>query len=156
MMQISIPGRAEFRFDWLVLDLNGTLALDGAIIDGVAERLAHLREGLLIVLLTADTHGTAEGVAAELQMDLHRLQPGRETEQKLVYVQGLGADRVIAVGNGANDAAMLREAGLGVCVLGGEGSAVEALGAADIVVPDILTALDLIARPRRLCATLRQ
>jgi P-type E1-E2 ATPase len=156
MLQISVPGKAEFRFEWLVLDLNGTLALDGELVEGVAERLAKLRENLLIVLLTADTHGTAEGAAAELQVDLHRLAPGQEADQKLAYVQELGADGVVAVGNGANDVSMLRETGLGICVLGGEGAAIEALRAADIVAPDILTALDLIARPARLIATLRR
>jgi soluble P-type ATPase len=95
-------------------------------------------------------------VAAELQVDVHRRTSGREAEQKLAYTQDLGADGVVAVGNGANDASMLKEAGLGICILGGEGAAGKALCAADIVTPDIVTALDLIARPARLIANLRR
>lgn len=51
---------------------------------------------------------------------------------------------------------MLREAGLGICVMSREGVAVPTLLAADVVVPDILTALELLERPMRLVATLRQ
>ena len=56
---------------------------------------------------------------------------------------------------GANDAAMLRAAALGVCVLSTEGAAAVTLAAADIVVPDILSALALFDRPLRIVATLR-
>ena len=51
---------------------------------------------------------------------------------------------------------MLHEAALGICVLGPEGTAVEALMAADVVAPSVLDALALIYQPLRLVATLRQ
>jgi len=63
---------------------------------------------------------------------------------------------VVAIGNGANDAAMLQEAALGIAVLGPEGLAAEALLAADVVVASIEDALDLLLRPHRLVATLRE
>lgn len=62
---------------------------------------------------------------------------------------------VAAVGNGANDAAMLREAALGIAVLGPEGLAAEALLAADVLVRDVRDALDLLLQPERLVATWR-
>jgi soluble P-type ATPase len=51
---------------------------------------------------------------------------------------------------------MLKEAALGICVLSPEGVALEALLAADLVVPDIFTALELLEKPIRIVATLRQ
>jgi soluble P-type ATPase len=51
---------------------------------------------------------------------------------------------------------MLHEAALGICVLGPEGMAVEALMAADVVAPSVLDALDLLYHPLRLMATLRR
>ncbi|MHB8920798.1 MAG: hypothetical protein ACYC3N_07160 [Halothiobacillus sp.] len=39
MLAIDIPGGAMYRFAHLVLDFNGTLAEDGALIDGVAARV---------------------------------------------------------------------------------------------------------------------
>jgi len=51
---------------------------------------------------------------------------------------------------------MVGEPALGIAVVGPEGAAGAAVGAADVVVTDIRTALDLLLRPRRLVATLRQ
>jgi soluble P-type ATPase len=51
---------------------------------------------------------------------------------------------------------MLREAALGIAVLGPEGLALDALQSADMVVPDIHAALSLLQDPRRLVATLRK
>lgn len=155
MLEISIPGRGTMALEHLVLDVNGTLATDGRLLPGVAERLAHLRSSLQPVLLTADTHGGLAALNASLQLPAHKLTPGREAEQKAAFVRELGAERTVAVGNGANDAGMLRAAALGIAVLGEEGLAVACLQAADLVAPDIAHALDLLLQPKRLVATLR-
>ncbi|GAI98581.1 unnamed protein product [marine sediment metagenome] len=42
MIDIAIPGTGELKIKQLVLDLNGTIAMDGEIIDGVAEKLDQL------------------------------------------------------------------------------------------------------------------
>jgi len=84
-----------------------------------------------------------------------RLQPGDEPAQKARFVQQLGPAGVAAVGQGANDAAMLKAAALGIAVLSPEGLAVSTLLAADVVMPDILSALALFEHPVRLVATLR-
>ena len=63
---------------------------------------------------------------------------------------------MIAIGQGANDALMLQTAKVGVCVLSQEGTAVETLLSADLLVPNILNALELLEKPLRLVATLRK
>ena len=85
-----------------------------------------------------------------------RIQPGNESEQKAEYVRRLGADSVVAIGQGANDADMLKEAALGICVMSQEGVAVETLSAADLVLPTISAALELLDRPLRIIASLRK
>ena len=67
----------------------------------------------------------------------------------------LGKGKTICIGNGSNDAAMLKEAAIGICVLGKEGASVRALINSDLVVTDINSALDLILHTDRLIATLR-
>jgi P-type E1-E2 ATPase len=156
MIEMNIPGRGLIELEHLVTDVNGTLALDGQLIDGVARMLTGLRDRLTVHLLTADTHGKQALIDRQLGLSAVRIAPGGEAEQKAEYVQRLGADRVIAIGQGANDAAMLRAAKLGICVFSREGVAGETLLAADVVVPDILTALELLERPLRLVATLRK
>jgi len=156
MLQVDIPGRGTLELTHLVLDLNGTIALDGEVLPGVAERLVALAESLTIHLVTADTHGKAAAIASRLGVQLARIEQGDEAEQKRALVQRLGAEYVVAVGNGANDGAMLRVAALAIAVLGVEGLAVEALRSADVMAAGIEDALDLLLRPKRLVATLRK
>lgn len=155
MLEIAIPSRGRLLLEHLVLDLNGTLALDGALLPGVKERLARLDGRLTLHLVSADTQGTLAAVAADLAARAHRLEPGDEAAQKAALVEHLGADRVVAIGNGANDSLMLDRAALGIAVLGPEGLALSCAQAADVIVPNIEAALDLLLRPRRLVATLR-
>lgn len=155
MLEITIPSRGLLRLEHLVLDVNGTIALDGQLTPGVSERLERLCEKLDLWLVSADTQGTLATLAARLKVKMRLLQPGNEAAQKTTLVEELGAERVVAIGNGANDVAMLQRAALGIAVLGGEGLATACLTAADLVAPDIVTALDLLLFPRRLIATLR-
>jgi P-type E1-E2 ATPase len=156
MGTVEIPGRQTYLFTAVVLDLNGTIALDGDVIPGVADRVQALQKaGLTCYLLTADTRGRGAATAAALGLILHRLGPGDEAAQKAAFVERIGAQQVFAVGNGANDADMLHAAAVGVAVVQPEGAAAAALHAADLVVPDINAALDLLLQPQRLIATLR-
>ena len=156
MLELTIPGRGELRIKHLVTDVNGTLALDGLLLDGLIKRIGALRDRLQIHLLTADTHEKQSVIDRQLNLTAVRVTGGNEAEQKADYVRNLGADSVIAIGQGANDAAMLKAAALGLCVMSQEGIAVETLLAADLLVPDIFAALDLLDKPLRLIASLRK
>ena len=144
------------QLEHLVSDVNGTLATDGILLDGMVRALTSLRDRLNLHLLTADTHGQQQLIDRQLNLQAVRIQPGGEGLQKAQFVQRLGAEHVIAIGQGANDAEMLRSAAIGICVLSSEGSAVETLLAADLVVPNIFVALELLDKPLRLVASLRK
>jgi P-type E1-E2 ATPase len=156
MIELTIPGRGILRLEHLVSDVNGTLALDGQLPDGLARLVRNLGDRLTIHLLTAGTHGRQSVIDQQLGLRAVRIQPGEEARQKAEYVRRLGADGVVAIGQGANDAAMLREAALGICILSREGVAVETLQAADLLAPDIFAALELLEKPLRIVASLRQ
>ena len=136
-----------------MLDLNGTLTNRGELIDGVAERLARLGAQLEVHVLSADTFGTLPAATAELGARVHTISSG---DDKARHVLELGADRCAAIGNGANDVAMLDAAALGIAVVGPEGAAASAVRDADIVCASILDALDLLLDERALVATLRR
>lgn len=144
------------QLEYLVSDVNGTLAIDGQLLDGVSRRLNSLRDRLEIHLLTADTHGKQESIDRQLNLCAVRIRAGNEAEQKAAYVRRLGAQQVAAIGQGANDAAMLKEAAIGICILSQEGTAVDTLLAADLVLPNIGAALELFERPLRMVASLRK
>jgi soluble P-type ATPase len=58
MFEITIPSRGLLRLQYLVLDVNGTIALDGRLLRGVSERLERLRKSLEPWLVSAETQGT--------------------------------------------------------------------------------------------------
>ena len=154
MIEIDIPGKGLLRLEHAVFDVNGTLALDGELLPGVAERLAALGERLTLHMLTADTHGRQVEIDAALGFSATIVSRG--SVEKAAYVLSLGGERVAAIGNGANDTHMLQAAGLSIAILGPEGLAFDALKNADVVVASILDALDLLLKPDRLRATLRR
>jgi P-type E1-E2 ATPase len=156
MIELNVPGRDNLSLEHLVMDVNGTLAVDGILVDGVAKRIGALRNRLTVHLLTADTHGGQAAIDHLLNLQAVRIRKGDEAGQKAAFVRQLGAERVVAIGQGANDAQMLKTAALGICVLSVEGLAIEALTSADLLMPDILSALDLFDRPLRLIASLRK
>jgi soluble P-type ATPase len=155
-MDIKIPGKGSYRIRHLVLDLNGTISLDGGIIEGVTERLEGLMHQLDISVVTADTNRNAERLVAGLPVRIHTIRENQESEQKLAVVLEKGKEHTVSIGNGCNDVSMLRESAIGICVAGKEGASPEALMASDVVVPGINDALDLLLKPQRLRATLRR
>lgn len=156
MLEVHFPDQTSMRLSYLLCDVNGTISLDGKLIEGVEAAFNNLKQVLEIYLLTADTQGTAEEIANFLGVKYHRLQPGNEARQKEDFLMHLGAEKTIAMGQGANDVLMLKKSMLGICVLSKEGIASQTLLAADLVAPDILTALEILQNPKRIIATLRQ
>ncbi|NDY56849.1 ATPase P [Desulfovibrio sulfodismutans] len=155
MLTTTIPGLGDVSLAHLVLDYNGTLALDGAPLPGVAERLAALADSLAVHVITADTFGTVRAALAGLPASVTVLSPGPEDAAKLAFVQSLGLSATASIGNGRNDRLMLRACAVGLAVIGPEGACLDAVLAADAVFTDIRNALDVFTHPARLVATLR-
>ena len=154
MITASIPGWGDVSLEYLLVDFNGTAAFDGELREDVKEMLTALSSHVKVFLITADTYGTVERERAggKITVEVAKALTGQE---KANLVRELGPERVAAIGNGANDALMLRESALGIGVIGQEGCAATVLKEADIVVADIVDALELLLYPKRLVATLR-
>jgi len=155
MIKVTIPGKGELELKYVVFDVNGTLAVDGQLLPGVPELLDNLKEHLEIHLLTADTHGKQAEINSILNINAYKIKAGNEANQKADYVENLGSNNTVAVGQGANDSMMLKTAVIGICTLSNEGSALETLLGSDLVVPDIHSALKILLNPTRLKASLR-
>ncbi len=155
MIAIIVPGYKELSLVHLVLDYNGTLALDGEIFDSVRTLLNKVAEHLELHIVTADTFGKAKSILVGIPCELSILTGDCQAEAKQQYVRNLGSGRTVAIGNGRNDRFMVKEAALGIAVIEKEGTAVETLLAADIVCGNIPDALELLLNPKRLIATLR-
>ncbi|MBW1720976.1 MAG: ATPase P [Deltaproteobacteria bacterium] len=155
MVKTEIPGHGELAIRYLVLDYNGTLAVDGEPLPGVKKALTALSGDVEVHILTADTFGKVRSRMAEVPCVISVLPPGGQDKGKLDYITRLGPRQTACIGNGRNDRLMVKEAALGIAVILGEGASTETLLAADVVCTDILSALELLNHPLRLTATLR-
>ncbi len=155
MLEIDIPGFGLVRLEHLVSDFTGTLSVNGQLIPKVDARLNKLAEFMKIHILTADTFGKAQAELKGINSEIHILTGENHDVQKEEYVTKLGAENVVAFGNGNNDRKMLKVARIGIAVSEGEGCAVDAILAANIHVRSAVEGLDLLLNPKRFKATLR-
>ena len=155
MIHVELYEKKSLKLLNLVLDYNGTLAINGKLIEGVAERLNILEKNIAIHVITADTFGKAADNLHKINCRLTILKSSGQQKQKLEFITGLGRETVVAIGNGLNDKLMLEQAALGIVVIQAEGAAIKTLQGADVVSTNILDALDLLLNPMRLKATLR-
>ncbi|MCQ2567861.1 MAG: ATPase P [Mogibacterium sp.] len=154
MLTFEIPGRDPISVDHLVLDYNGTIAVDGKLIEGVEEKLALLKNNLNIHVLTADTYGTVRQQCEPLGLNIHTFPNDRAGDCKREIVSSLDGG-CCCIGNGYNDQKMFDIADLSICVIEAEGICAMLLEHATVFTLGINDALDLLLKPKRLKATLR-
>lgn len=154
MIEVKIPGFGELKLQHAIFDYNGTLAIDGYLIDGLESKLNALAQRLKLHIVTGDGFGTAKEELKNVNCELLIIPPENQAQSKKEYLHRLNPDETVAVGNGRNDRVMLKEAALGIAVIGDEGTATETILAADIAI-NILSVFDLLETKRRLIATLR-
>ncbi len=155
MIRISIPGSEDLALDHLVLDYNGTLALDGQPLAGVMEVIDRLGQKIAVHVITADTFGTVEDIFTGHACRVHIIEKKNQDRAKLAYVQELGCEKTACIGNGRNDCLMLEASALGMAVILREGAFAPTLASADLVFTSIIDALEILENPLRLAATLR-
>ncbi len=155
MLEIDIPGYGLVEVEHLVSDFTGTLSADGGLLSGARELLNRIARIVKVHVVTADTFGTARTALEGVECTLAVLTGEDVDVQKEWFVRDLGAEHVIAIGNGNNDRLMLKLARIGIAVSEKEGCAIAALTNADIHVNNIRDGLGLLLNPLRLKATLR-
>ena len=150
MIRLEIPGSGFLELEHFVTDFSGTLSEDGALLPEIKDKLNDLSGKLKIHVLTSDTFGRAKKELDGVNCTLHVLEGKGHTIQKEKYVINLGADKVVAFGNGNNDALMLMAARLGIAVCLREGCSRKAIEASQILVKSPIDAIDLLLLPKRL------
>jgi soluble P-type ATPase len=156
LIQIDIPGWGNMEIENVVLDLNGTLATDGKIPPEVKKKVNSLAGRVKVYVLTADTQGTVTEEILEMKVELIKIEGKDSKEGKFNFLKSLDLEKTAAMGNGNNDQLILKEAALGIAILGDEGISISAMKQADVMVKNIPDALDLLLKPKRLIATLRE
>lgn len=155
MITYEIPGRENVEVQNIVFDYNGTLAVNGKLIEGVKELINKLGGDTNIYILTADTYGTVEEECKALKAKVLSFPRENAGESKREIVRNLGGGNTICVGNGFNDIPMFEEAVISIAVIEGEGVSGKLLAKADIVARSIIEALGILLNKNMIKATLR-
>ncbi|MCX8110872.1 MAG: HAD family hydrolase [Syntrophorhabdaceae bacterium] len=155
MISVSIPGWGNIEIEYLVVDYNGTCAFDGKIKEHAKELMEKISRYIKVFIITSDTYGNIDNEVNTIGFSVIKVSKEDSGAEKARIIKELGPDKVAAIGNGANDEMMLKEAVLGIGVIGEEGCAGSIVRAADLIVKDINDALNILLHPERLMATLR-
>jgi len=155
MLIYNIPGRGKIEIENVVFDYNGTIAVDGKLIETAKELIFKLKEHVNIYILTADTYGTVEEQCKELGVNIATFPKEMASLSKKEIVEKLGSEKTICVGNGFNDIEMFKICKLSIAVIENEGCSGKLLLHSDIVAKSIRDAIEIILCENRMKATLR-
>jgi len=155
MNEITIPYYKTLTLNHVVLDYNGTIAKDGELKAEVKALLPELCQNYNVHVITSDTFGSVKAQMKEYAVTVKVLETDDHTQEKATYIDQLGKEQCVAIGNGNNDRAMLQNSVLGIAIIGDEGCATATMMASDVTCTEIEDALNLVLNEKRLIATLR-
>ena len=154
MIPVLRPGQDPLEIDFILVDFDGTLAADRRVHPKTKDKLNLLARRTKIYVFTTQEGETPEDVLRRVKVEIIHLKEGEAGQAKLSLLNRLGSPRTVAIGNGLDDLPMIEQAGLGICLMSGEGTSAEAIRKADLVFSNILDALDFLLKPLRQKATL--
>jgi len=155
MISVSVPGWGDLDIEYLVIDYNGTCAFDGKMKESVKEMLERVSRYIKVFIITSDTYGNIDSEGNTIGFSIIKVGKESSSQEKAKIIKELGPEKIVAIGNGSNDVLMLKEASLGIGVIGEEGCSKDLLKEADFFVKDVNDALAILLHPERIVATLR-
>jgi soluble P-type ATPase len=154
MIAIQRPGQEPLEIEFILIDFEGTLASDRRVHPKAKDKINLLSKRTKIYILTKGEKELVKEALRRVKAEIFNSTEKGTFQQKLDLLRQLGAIRTVAIGNGVDDVPILEEAGLGICVIGREGTSAEAIKKADLVVSNVVDALDFLLKPLRQKATL--
>ena len=154
MISIQRPGMENLDIHFVLIDFEGTLAMDGRVHPKAKDKVNLLSKRATVYILTKGNREKVDETLRKMKAEILYVTEGDSSQQKLSLLQRLGPHQTAVIGNGFDDVQIMEQAGLGMCVIGKEGSSPEAVAKADLVVTSVLDALDFLLKPLRQGATL--
>ena len=149
MILIQRPGQSPLEIELVLLNFEGTLATDRRVHPKAKDKLNLLSKRCKIYILAKGEQEAIREILKKVKAEVIYLTEGEVSQGKLDLLRQVGAARTVAIGNGVDDVAMIEEAGLGICIIGVQGTSAEAIKKADVVFTDILHALAFLLKPMR-------
>ncbi len=157
MKEFNIPNYGKITLKNIIFDINGTLQFKGQIPETLIKKFDELKRYYNIYLVSADTRGNLKELADSLKVSFIKINPKGESEAEAKNTEliKLGKEVTVAIGNGNNDALMLKNSILGITILGSEGATVKSILNSDVILPDPLSAIDFLLDEKIIIGTLR-
>ncbi|MFW9770806.1 MAG: HAD family hydrolase [Candidatus Heimdallarchaeota archaeon] len=157
MRTLDIPNYGKITIKNIVFDVNGTIQFKGRISKKFIKYIKDLKRFYEIYLISADTRGNLRHLAEKLHVNYIRIfsVETSEAEAKNNELLKLGKDITVAIGNGNNDYLMLKNAIIGIAILGEEGSTKNAILNSDVILTNVIDAINFLLDEKTMIATLR-
>jgi soluble P-type ATPase len=157
MKEINIPNHGKIIIKNVIFDINGTIQFNGQISEEVREKFDELKNIYDLYLISADTRGNLKELAEALDIAYIKINPEdiTEAEAKNIELTKLGKDVTVAIGNGNNDALMLKNSVLGITVLGSEGASLNSILNSDVIMSSPIDAINFLLDEKTMIGTLR-
>jgi soluble P-type ATPase len=149
MILLQRPGQNPLEIEFILLNFEGTLVTDRRIHPKAKDKLNLLSKRTNIYILAKGEQEAIREILKKVKAEVVYFKEGEVSQGKLDLLRQLGAAKTVAIGNGVDDVPMIEEAGLGICIIGVEGTSGEAVKKADVVFTDILHALGFLLKPMR-------
>lgn len=157
-MKLKVPIYGTLTIRNVMFDINGTLQFEGELSNALIDKIKELKKEYNVFLVSSDTRGNLADLAKILDVDYIKIQNPdiNATEAKKKELIKLGKNVTAAVGNGNNDSLMLKNAVLGLVIIGKEGASVETMLNADVAFQDPIAAANFLLDKKMMIATLRK
>ena len=157
MREINIPNFGIILIKNIIFDINGTIQFQGKISPELILQFDELKNYYKIYLISADTRGNLKEIAKILDVEYIKIEPQgiTEAEAKNNALMKLGKEYTVAIGNGNNDALMLKNAVIGIVIIGNEAASFNSIKNCDVAFPDPFSALNFLLDEKIMIATLR-
>ena len=113
MISVPIPGWGELSIEYLMVDFNGTAALDGKLKKEVKDVVEKISRYVKVFIITADSYDSVDSELGASSVTFIKVNKHASGDEKAKVVRELGPEKVVAIGNGSNDALMFKESALG-------------------------------------------
>ncbi len=154
MITVQRPGQEPLEIEFLLIDFEGSLATDRRVHPKAKDKINLLSKRTRIYIFAKEESEIVAQALKKVKAEVVYLREGEASQEKLKMLRQLGPQRTAAIGNGTDDTEMIENAALGICVFSREGTSTETIQKADLLMVNILDALDFLLKPLRQKATL--
>lgn len=141
-MDYNVQGVGKITIDTVIFDLNGTLAVNGKLVEGVKDRIERLKnEGFRVYVVSTDHRGNGKELADDLGIEFIYAETTNDKED---FIREFDPEMVAAIGNARVDIGLFDYARISIATMQAEGIHAAIFRFVDIIVTSVNDAIDIL------------